>query len=391
MTAGLLIELASFPLASSVAHQPSGSHLDSHPPAAAHADAGGRGAQRADENLESLPAATILADAVELFITRTRHTRTGSAHTERAYRTDLRHYEAFLKRRRRRYADVGRRDAELYLSRLAGELAPRTVRRRISCVRSFYRYLRAIELVAANPFDALDLPDFDRKSETHKVLTDDEFERALHLLVRDVTEANEAFVSAERGRLKQRAFAGLFHATRRRAALTLMGMGGLRSAEVRGLTATSIVPKSTGFSLTFIGKRSKIRTVPLVGAAYPALSDWLAVRRNVPASTDRVLLTLTGLAVGPKQIRRDCRVLGERVETRHKLTPHVLRRTFATRALASSGDLRGVQDLLGHATLSTTEIYTFVEEEGLRAIVEGTGFSTSDRGPVLTGRTALRQ
>ncbi|MEL6615121.1 MAG: tyrosine-type recombinase/integrase [Bacteroidota bacterium] len=389
MTVDPLVELALLLVASPVSHPAPG--IPPGPPPTPHAEANGslRASAGVLDEAGPLPAATTLDEAVELFITRTRHTRTGSAHTERAYRTDLRHYEAFLKRRRRRYADVGRRDAELYLSRLAGELAPRTVRRRISCVRSFYRYLRAIELVAANPFDALDLPDFDRKSETHKVLTDDEFERALHLLVQDVTAANEAFVSAERGRPKQRAFAGLFHAARRRAALTLMGMGGLRSAEVRGLTAEAIVPKSTGFSLTFVGKRSKIRTVPLVGAAYPALSDWLAVRRNVPASTDRVLLTLTGLAVGPKQIRRDCRVLGERVETRHKLTPHVLRRTFATRALASSGDLRGVQDLLGHATISTTEIYTFVEEEGLRAIVEGTGFG--DRAPVLTGRSALTQ
>ena len=340
---------------------------------------------------DSVSAATALDEAVELFITRTRHTRTGSEHTERAYRTDLRHYQAFLTRRRVRYDAVSRRDAELYLSRLAGELAPRTVRRRISCVRSFYRYLRAIELVASNPFDALDLPDFDRRSETHKVLSADEFERVLQLLGNDVTEANQAFVSAERGRPKQRAFATLFSAARRRAALTLMGMGGLRTAEARGLTAGSIVAKPTGFSLTFVGKRSKIRTVPLVGAAYPALSDWLAVRRNVPAATDRVLLTLTGQPVGPKQIRRDCRVLGERVQTRHKLTPHVLRRTFATRALASSGDLRGVQDLLGHATISTTEIYTFIEEEGMRAIVEATGFGTGERGPVLTGRTALTQ
>ena len=324
-----------------------------------------------------------------MFITRTRHTKTGSTHTERAYRIDLRHYEEFLRVRRRRYDAVTRRDAELYLSRLAGTLAARTVRRRISCVRSFYRHLRAIELVAQNPFDALDLPDFDRKSETHKVLSADEFGRVLHLLVQDVTEANQAFVAAERGRPRQRAFTGLFHTARRRAALTLMGMGGLRSAETRGLTAASIVPKPTGFSLTFVGKRSKIRTVPLVGAAYPALTDWLAVRRNVPAATDRVLLTLTGQPVGPKQVRRDCRVTGERARTRHKLTPHVLRRTFATRALASSGDLRGVQDLLGHATISTTEIYTFIEEEGLRAIVESTGWGAGDRGPVLATRTAL--
>ncbi|OZC01376.1 tyrosine-type recombinase/integrase [Rubricoccus marinus] len=358
-------------------------------PAPGHAETTARTQARADAR------PTSLADAVELFIARTRHTRTGSAHTESAYRTDLRAFEAFLNSRRVRYTDVARRDAELFLSRLAGELAPRTVRRRISCVRSFYRHLRAIELVAANPFDALDLPGFDRKSETHKVLSDDEFERVLHLLTADTTEANGAFVEAERGQPRQRAFAALFHAARRRAALTLMGMGGLRTGEVRALAAESIVAKPTGFALTFSGKGSKIRTVPLVGAAYPALSDWLAVRRAVPRATDRVLLTLSGQPVGPKQIRLDCLALGRRVGTRHRLTPHVLRRTFATRALATSGDLRGVQDLLGHATISTTEIYTYVEEEGLRAIVEGAGFGTGRPTPRAsarsTGRSALRQ
>mgnify|MGYP002021194088 CR=1 FL=1 len=92
-----------------------------------------------------VPAATTLAEAVELFIARTRHTKTGSAHTEQAYRTDLRHLGAFLTGRRRSYHDVVRRDAALYLSRLATRYAPRTVRRRISTCRSFYRFLRGIE------------------------------------------------------------------------------------------------------------------------------------------------------------------------------------------------------------------------------------------------------
>lgn len=338
---------------------------------------------------EAVPARTTLAEAVELFIARTRHTKTGSGHTERAYRADLRHYEAFLKRRRKRYADVVRRDAQLYLSRLSTEYKPRTVRRRVSTCRSFYRFLRGIELVAANPFDALDLPSYDRRSETHKVLTDDEHERVLTLLRQDVTEANRAFVAAERGRPKQRAFARLFTAARRRAALSLMGLGGLRCAEILNLTGESIIERGDGFYLAFSGKGSKVRTVPLVGFAYPALWDWLAVRRYVPLATDRVLVTMTGRPVRETQVRRDCLALGDRAGTRHPITPHVLRRTFATRTHRASGDLRAVQDLLGHASISTTEIYTHIEEEGLRAVVEGTGFGAGehDHGPIVGATT----
>lgn len=340
------------------------------------------------------PRPLALADAVELFIGRTRHTRTGSPHTERAYRRDLAHYGDFLARRRRAFSAVSRADAELYLSRISAEGAPRSVRRRVSCVRSFYRFLRGVEIVAVNPFDALDLPDFDRKSETHKVLTDDELARVLALLDADVARASAALTRAERGQTRQRAFAVLFTSARRRAALTLMGMSGLRCAEVLNLRSDSITQRPDGFYLTFVGKRAKIRTVPLVGFAYPALWDWLAVRRSVPAASDTVLVTLTGLVVGSKQLRRDCRAVGDRAATRHTLTPHVLRRTFATRTLRASGDIRAVQDLLGHASITTTEVYTYVDEESLRAVVEGTAlgsaFAAPARGPVLSARTAHR-
>ena len=126
------------------------------------------------------PADTTFAEAVELFVGRTRHTCSGSPHTEAAYRTDLRHYAAFLTARGLAFDAVTRRDAELYLVRLSAEHSARTVRRRVSCVRSFYRFLRTVEAVAHSPFDAaLDLPAIDRKSETHKVLTDDELAHAL--------------------------------------------------------------------------------------------------------------------------------------------------------------------------------------------------------------------
>ena len=121
----------------------------------------GQGDARGDD------APLSFGESVELC--RTRHTRSGS-----------RHFERFLAGRA--LATVGRRDAERYLVRLSAEAAPRSVQRRVYCVRSFFSFLRGIDLVQANPFDALDLPQIDRKSETHKVLSDDELARATALL-----------------------------------------------------------------------------------------------------------------------------------------------------------------------------------------------------------------
>lgn len=331
------------------------------------------------------PPADPFEEAVELFLGRTRHTRSGSPHTEAAYRADLRHYAAFLDAHGPKgvplaFDAVTRRDAELYLVRLSAEHSARTVRRRVSCVRSFYRFLRTVEAVAHNPFDAaLDLPAIDRKSETHKVLTDDELAHALRLLATDVTRARQRLGDRPSGR----AFSRLLAATRRRAAVTLMALGGLRRAEVVGLTKDALVERPDGFSLRFTGKGGKTRTVPLSTAAHPSLVEWLAVRVRVPTVVPHVFVTTAGRPVDPQQIKRDCRRLGDRIGARFRLTPHVLRRTFATRALRASGDIRSVQVLLGHASIQTTEVYTHVDEDGLRALVESTRLDAprADRPP----------
>ncbi|OZC01364.1 tyrosine-type recombinase/integrase [Rubricoccus marinus] len=326
-----------------------------------------------------------LAEAIELFIGRTLHTKSGSRHTESAYRSDLKHFGRFLANDRLRVGTVGRRDAERYLTRLSTKLAARTVARRIYCVRSFYRFLRGIDVVTTNPFDALDLPGFNRKSETHKVLAEDELERAVARLSDDMVEANRQLEASEPGGDRQRAFAALFTAARRRATFTLMAFAGLRREEVLTLPREAIVPRPDGYYLSFTGKGDKRRTVPLVGFAYPAMTDWLAVRRYVPNVADEVFITLAGQAVDPKQIQRDCARLQRHVKTRHKLTPHVLRRTFGTRTLRYTGDLRGTQELLGHASIQTTEVYTHVDEESLRRLMETNtvGAAEHARGAVL--------
>lgn len=309
-------------------------------------------------------------DAVELFIQRTRHTRSGSAHTERAYRTDLRDLSAYLARRRLDLWTVSRAEANRYLAELAARAKPRTVKRRVSCVRSLYRFLRSIEAVDANPFDALDLPGHDPRSETHKVLSAEQAEAALAVLADDVDQARARLDAARLSLDRTRAFRRYFVAARRRAVAALALLGGLRTAEIVGLPVTAFLARPEGFSLSFVGKGGKRRTVPVAEELTPILVDWLTVRRQVPTSAATVFVTLEGRPVQANQVRREVQALGERIGTPFTLGPHALRRTFATRVLRATGDLRGTGDLLGHRTVATTEIYTHVDQEGLRALVE---------------------
>ena len=310
--------------------------------------------------------------AVELFIGRTGRTKSGSPHTARAYRTDLRDFERFLTDRGLTLHSVRRREAEAFITILSARVCARTVDRRVSTLRSFYKFLGGIDEVTTNPFTAHDLPSFDRKSETHKVLTRDELERLSSRLSSDVADANRAFGKAAKAK-RPRAFASLMVATRRRACLSLMAFGGLRVAEVLALPKHAFQTRADGFSLTFTGKGNKTRSIPLVGFAYPAMFDWLTVRRHLPTSSQSVFVTMTGRPVWYSQIERSCVRLGEKIKTQVRLTPHVLRRTFATQNLKASGDIRAVQVLLGHASIQTTQFYTHVDEESLRRLVEATG------------------
>ena len=337
-----------------------------------------------------LPGGPAFDEAARLFLQRTRHTRTGSPHTLRAYRTDLRDFGRFLVTSGDGAAlpfdDLGRAHAERYLADLADRAEPRTVRRRVSCVRSFYRHARRLELVTENPFDALDLPAVDKMSETHKVWSEAEVDRALAILRREVRTAASTLRQADTHR-RPRAWRRLFHATRRRVVFVVLVTAGLRRAEVAALGSASLTQTADGFTLVVRGKGSKVRQVPLSAFAYPALFDWLSLRREVPLApgTDALFVSDEGHPMRPKAVYRICRWVAKRTEARHPLHPHLLRRTFATHQLAATGDLRAVQEVLGHASVATTQIYTHVDHAALRRVVEAAGLGRSERdvGPLV--------
>jgi integrase/recombinase XerD len=271
-----------------------------------------------------------------------------SPNTVMSYERDLGALHAFAEKRHAPVESLERRDLEAFARQLmSAGLSPRSVARAIACVRGFYRFLLAEKKMAADPAEDLRAPR--AWPALPKYLDLDAVDRLLA----------QPDVSTPRG-LRDRALVELLYAT------------GLRVSELLSLKPDD-VNLEAGY-LTCIGKGDKERLVPLgreagdwvrryVAEARPALmrgrkSPWLFVNAKGGGRLSRVgfwkILKEYGLKAG---------VSGS-------LSPHVLRHSFATHLLERGADLRSIQMMLGHADLSTTQIYTHVLEARLRAVYD---------------------
>jgi site-specific recombinase XerD len=150
------------------------------------------------------------------------------------------------------------------------------------------------------------------------------------------------------------------------AALELLYAAGLRVSELCGLDRRGV--DLHGRTVTVLGKGGKERRVPIHERAAVALQEWLREgRTTMPGPAEAVFVNQRGSRLGPRDVRRILDRLA--LSPTH---PHALRHTFATHLLDGGADLRVVQELLGHASLATTQIYTHVSKERLRAVYEGT-------------------
>jgi len=272
-----------------------------------------------------------------------------SPRTVAAYRADLRGAERWLARRRRTLRDAAADDLAAWVGGLrdAGR-APATVTRALSSLRAFYRFLAAEggraddparHLRASRPFRGLP-----------RVLSEDEVERLLGTTTGDDLRAR-----------------------RDRALLEVAYATGLRVSELVGLRLEQLRP---GPGLIQVrGKGGRERLVPLGEEARRGLDAWIRVGRPTllagrespwlfPSRQGRPL-TRQGFWKRLRQLAR-----GAGITTR--LSPHVLRHSFATHLLEHGADLRAVQVLLGHADISTTQIYTHVSRERLRRVYRAT-------------------
>lgn len=293
---------------------------------------------------------------VEDFLRHIEHERQLSPRTVRAYADDLAEFVAFLTRY---YGDPGwswEGVDRLAIRSFMGDctarrgLAKRSIARKLAAVRSFFRFLHVEELLDANPARTVRSPK--RERTLPGFLT--------HEQLRAVFELAEA-----------RAMEGGFLASRNLAILELFYSTGLRLSELQALNLADVDLVSE--RVRVLGKGRKERIVPVGRMAVAALRRYYLRRDEVLAGIERgdrraVFLTQAARRISVRQVQKVVERFLDRVAEGAGLSAHSLRHTFATHLLDNGADLMAVKEMLGHASLSTTQIYTHTSRERLQRI-----------------------
>ncbi len=281
---------------------------------------------------------------VEIFLEMQAAERGAARNTLAAYQADLQDFSAFLAARGLDAIGATRADLTAYLGRLAASgLQPRTQARKLSALRQFFLFLVREGKRADNPAAELTSPQLPRS--LPKYLSEAEVDRLL--------QTAEAFP----GLPGLKAYAGL----------EILYASGLRVSELLDLPMTALT--GDAMMLMIKGKGGKERLVPLSDAARQA-----ALRLRAGMKKPGAFL-IAGRAGRSKMTRQGFALLLKKIAVKAeldpaRLSPHVLRHSFASHLLARGADLRSIQQLLGHADIATTQIYTFVLEERLKRLVE---------------------
>ncbi|MCA1850643.1 MAG: tyrosine recombinase XerC [Acidobacteria bacterium] len=291
---------------------------------------------------------TSLTRAVHDFLTSLRAERDLSSHSLSAYRGDLAQFIEWAARGRvENVSKIDRRLVRRYVAWLSERrYARRSIARKISALRSFLRWAIVHDLIATNPAEGVAVPKLDQP--LPKVLRADDAAALVELPPAD----------DPRG-------------ARDRAILELLYGSGLRVSELCALDLGHIDLRS--HRVRVIGKGRKERQVPINEYAKSAIETYISSARpqllpeGAPA-VDALFLNARGKRIGPRSVR--ALVARYSREIASAVGPHALRHSFATHLLDGGADLRAVQELLGHENLATTQIYTHVSTERLKAVYE---------------------
>jgi len=290
-------------------------------------------------------SADVLAQGVERFVTHLGHERRLSRHTALAYRRDLDTFLAFCKRRGlsgwqsidhghiREYAAAEHR----------GGLGARSIQRRLSALRTLFEYLRREKLATRNPAQGVSAPKAPKRLPV--ALDADQMARLLDFRADDTLS------------------------TRDKALMELFYSSGLRLAELVGLDLTDL--HLADATVRVVGKGSKERIVPVGRMAIAALQGWLKERAAIarPGQT-ALFLARGGGRIGARAVQLRVAAWALRQGIEAHLHPHMFRHSFASHLLESSQNLRGVQELLGHSNIGTTQIYTHLDFQHLAKVYD---------------------
>ena len=281
-----------------------------------------------------------LGEAVQAFLGHLEGERNLSPHTVRAYRSDLEQFSAFIGRSAGhvQLADIDHLVIRSYLSSLhqAG-ISKTTSGRKLAALRTFFRYLCREGVLPQNPARVLLSPRTEKRIPTR------------------LEEAEVAAVVELEGDAPS--------ARRDRAILELLYATGIRCAELVAVDLAEV--DMTGRLLRVLGKGRKERLVPFGAAAQRALEEYLATRVRLRPRSGALFVGRNGGRLTDRSIRRLLRRRVLAVALRQRVSPHTLRHAFATHLLERGADLRSIQELLGHSSLSTTQRYIHVSAKQL--------------------------
>lgn len=268
-----------------------------------------------------------------------------SPHTCSNYARDLTRFREFTSRDGNQNADtvhpadIRRQVAELHRTGLSGK----SIQRYLSAVRALYQFLNKQRRSNKNPAVGIRPPKSPRKL-PHTLDVD----RVTQLLNFDGAEWLDK---------------------RDKAMLELFYSSGLRLAELVGCNIDDLDLNDASINVT--GKGSKVRILPLGSYAVAAIRAWLQVRNEVPSTEDKALfLSQRGNRIHPRTVQTRLASIAKWRGSDQRVHPHMLRHSFASHMLESSGDLRNVQELLGHADISTTQIYTHLDFQHLAKVYD---------------------
>jgi tyrosine recombinase XerC len=286
-----------------------------------------------------------MRDHIEGFLQYMTAGRNASKHTLAAYEDDLRQYREFLTAHGMDLAEVGHTHIRQFLGELMEQgFAKRSAGRKLACLRSFYKFLGRKGITAVNPTAIVASPRLERRLPQFL----DE-EAVAEVLARPDCGTPEG--------IRDAAILELFYGT------------GIRLNELLRLTPRDV--EFTHRTVKVTGKGSKQRIVPFGRKAASAVQRWMEVRATfVRGGRDpgTVFLSVRGKVLQPKTVNLLVnRYIGAVSEIRQK-SPHVLRHTFATHLVNRGADLQAVRELLGHESLSTTQVYTHVGIDRLKKV-----------------------
>lgn len=286
-------------------------------------------------------------DRLASYLLHIRSERRYSRRTVEEYGRDLAQYCAFLQERGVGLCEARPADLRAYLAHLHGELAPTSTARKLAAIRSMYRFFQRRGWVEANPGALIATPK--RPKSLPKVVPIDDLVALLETPSRDTP-----------------------YGLRDRAILEILYGGGFRCSELCGLNLDDL--DASARTARVRGKGGKERVVPLGRKAWAALEGYLRVRGAFAAGKARepraLFLNRRGGRLSTRWVAKSLERYARLCGLRRRVHPHALRHSFATHLLDNGADLRSIQELLGHSSISTTQRYTDVSVERLLAVYD---------------------